>query len=51
MVLTPLVTLSVNHAKVVPTSMTRHITSAITLVSSARLLVFLVVISFMTPRS
>ena len=37
MVLTLAVAVSVNHAKVVPTSMTTHMTSAMILVSSARL--------------
>ena len=36
MVFTPLVTLSVNQAKVVPTSITTHSSMAITLVASAR---------------
>ena len=41
---TPVDAVSVNHANVVPTSMTTHMTNAVTLVSSARFVALLLFI-------
>ena len=47
--LTPVEAVSVNHAKVAPTSMVTHMSRASTLVSNARLVDLLLVIVFFLP--